>query len=419
MAYDIEAFSPLEEYEEWASRFVRALRECPPAPGHERVFYPGLHADELRREREANGIEYHPEVLSWFQDTAASLDAPTAGGSPPRGSHLGSELVAAVEALVPGGLSHTLRSIATPEARAQWEARTSGGKIGMGSMSHGGGIASQPSVDVSRLAGAPKRRGLSTSSTTPTMASRRRPARWPPATVRPHSTTPSSAAGPLAALLASQPTVVVDGGLGSMLPPEQVAGMWSAGHLATDEGCRAIREAHLEFARAGAEVISTNSYKVSARLLRNLRDARTATASEAGGAGPREEEEEAEELLRRSVRLACEAVEQHASETAAPRPLIAATLGPFSISTPFLSRVGTAVDTAPASVGESESFEEMVEFHRAKGATLLAAGADVLAFETIASVAEAAAVAEALRRLPASTEAWVAFTCSDAVTTGR
>ena len=51
-------------YERWASEFLCALRTTPPSPGHERVYYPGLHAAELRDIRKEEGIDYHPEVSS-------------------------------------------------------------------------------------------------------------------------------------------------------------------------------------------------------------------------------------------------------------------------------------------------------------------------------------------------------------------
>merc|ERR550525_386051 len=64
VAYDIEAFSPLQEYEAWADAFLKALRTCPAAPGYDRVYYPGLYAAETTKHRLEHGIEYHPEVLS-------------------------------------------------------------------------------------------------------------------------------------------------------------------------------------------------------------------------------------------------------------------------------------------------------------------------------------------------------------------
>ena len=41
---------------------MEGLRNTPPAPGEERVLYPGLLGGELRQKRLAEGIGYHPEV---------------------------------------------------------------------------------------------------------------------------------------------------------------------------------------------------------------------------------------------------------------------------------------------------------------------------------------------------------------------
>ena len=56
--------------------YVRSIRDCPPAPGHDRVVYAGLPEHEEEAERRAHGIPYHPEVIEWFQNITSELSIP-------------------------------------------------------------------------------------------------------------------------------------------------------------------------------------------------------------------------------------------------------------------------------------------------------------------------------------------------------
>jgi LDH2 family malate/lactate/ureidoglycolate dehydrogenase len=42
------------------------LMDTPPAPGHDRVLYPGLPEHETEQRRRASGIPLHREVIDWF-----------------------------------------------------------------------------------------------------------------------------------------------------------------------------------------------------------------------------------------------------------------------------------------------------------------------------------------------------------------
>ena len=75
-AYDIEAFTDAEEFKENMDRMLRTLRETPPAPGHDRVLYPGLSEYEAEQDRRANGIPLHKEVIQWFEDICNELSIP-------------------------------------------------------------------------------------------------------------------------------------------------------------------------------------------------------------------------------------------------------------------------------------------------------------------------------------------------------
>ena len=74
MAYQIDAFTDLEQFKDDMDHFMKSLRECEPAPGEERVLYAGLPEYETYQDRSVNGIPYHPEVIEWYQKMTADLD---------------------------------------------------------------------------------------------------------------------------------------------------------------------------------------------------------------------------------------------------------------------------------------------------------------------------------------------------------
>lgn len=73
LAYDISSFTDLSEFKEQMDRFLKGIRECPTAPGHERVVYAGLQSDENEVDRRARGIPYHPEVVDYYKELAKEL----------------------------------------------------------------------------------------------------------------------------------------------------------------------------------------------------------------------------------------------------------------------------------------------------------------------------------------------------------
>ena len=52
---------------------LRTLRSAAPAPGEERVLYPGLLEAEAVRERRARGIPLHREVIDWFGECTREM----------------------------------------------------------------------------------------------------------------------------------------------------------------------------------------------------------------------------------------------------------------------------------------------------------------------------------------------------------
>jgi len=75
-AYDIEAFTDLEQFKDTMDGMLRTLRTATPAPEEERVLYPGLSEFEEVQIRRANGIPLHREVLQWFGECTSELGVP-------------------------------------------------------------------------------------------------------------------------------------------------------------------------------------------------------------------------------------------------------------------------------------------------------------------------------------------------------
>jgi len=72
-AYNIEAFCDLDVFKENMDQMLKTLKETKPAPGHDRVLYPGLSEYEEEQSRRENGIPLHREVIEWFNDITAEL----------------------------------------------------------------------------------------------------------------------------------------------------------------------------------------------------------------------------------------------------------------------------------------------------------------------------------------------------------
>jgi homocysteine S-methyltransferase len=162
--------------------------------------------------------------------------------------------------------------------------------------------------------------------------------------------------------------VVLDGGMSTAL---ELAGhdlsdaLWSGRLLLTDPD--AVRDAHLAFYRAGAEVAITASYQVTFE----------------GFAKQGIDSAETARLLHASVSLA-----RSAASSVDGQRWVAASVGPYGAmladGSEYRGRYGLKV-------------EELVEFHRPRIETLVEAAPDVLAVETIPDADEAEAVLEVVR----------------------
>jgi L-2-hydroxycarboxylate dehydrogenase (NAD+) len=72
-AYNIEAFTDVEQFKDTMDEMLKTLRTATPLPGQERVIYPGLSEFEETRNRRANGIPLHREVIQWFAECTSDL----------------------------------------------------------------------------------------------------------------------------------------------------------------------------------------------------------------------------------------------------------------------------------------------------------------------------------------------------------
>jgi LDH2 family malate/lactate/ureidoglycolate dehydrogenase len=72
-AYNIEAFTDLEQFKDTMDQMLKTLRTAQPVPGQDRVLYPGLSEAEETQMRRANGIPLHKEVLQWFAECTSEM----------------------------------------------------------------------------------------------------------------------------------------------------------------------------------------------------------------------------------------------------------------------------------------------------------------------------------------------------------
>ncbi|XP_034737629.1 homocysteine S-methyltransferase [Etheostoma cragini] len=189
--------------------------------------------------------------------------------------------------------------------------------------------------------------------------------------------------------------LILDGGLATELEAQganlQGDPLWSARLLHTNP--QAIKDAHYRFLISGADVITSATYQASIPGFISHLDV-----------GP----ERARDLLMSGVQLAKETVERFVLDTRPTGqrwPLVAGSVGPYGA---FLLN-GAEYTGAYA---EEMSIEELKIWHRPQVGCVTAAGADLIAFETIPSIKEAEALVELLKEFPNS-KAWLSFSCKD------
>ena len=176
--------------------------------------------------------------------------------------------------------------------------------------------------------------------------------------------------------------LVLDGGLATRLESygcDLGGGLWSARLLA--EAPELIARVHRDYFEAGADVAIAAGYQASLGALREHGSSRR----------------EARGLVTRSVELA------RAARDACGSGLVAAGVGPY----------GAALADGSEYTGAYALDEDELYFwHRERWRILTDAGADLVACETLPSLAEARALARLLSETPGA-RAWFSFSCSD------
>lgn len=174
--------------------------------------------------------------------------------------------------------------------------------------------------------------------------------------------------------------LISDGGLATELEArgnDLSDPLWSAKLLSDDP--QKIVEVHAAYFRAGAMIATTASYQASFE------------GFAAHGIGRKD----AGALLRRSVELACAARD----EVGSAGLLVAASVGPYGAAladgSEYRGRYGLSV-------------AELARWHRPRLEVLAAAGADVLALETVPDIDEGEALVGLVRSL--GVPAWLSYT---------
>ena len=186
--------------------------------------------------------------------------------------------------------------------------------------------------------------------------------------------------------------VILDGGLSTALEARGYVldrRLWSAALLR--DAPDAVGAVHRAYLDAGADVITTASYQ----------------ASIPGFMEWGLSEDEAESLLVRSSELALAARDRYVREDAdpRPRPLVAASVGPYGA---YLAD-GSEYDGRYDGVSPGE----LADFHARRLELLAGSGVDLLACETVPSGREAEVLIDLLSRMEAGPRAWMTFSCAD------
>lgn len=193
-----------------------------------------------------------------------------------------------------------------------------------------------------------------------------------------------------ASRLKSETPILLDGGLSNQLESQGVDlnnPLWTA--LLLKESPAEIIAAHRHYLEAGADCLITASYQ----------------ASFSGFKATGLSDSECNSLIKLSVELANTAVGQFLKDKpeAYPRPLIAASIGPYGASLADGSEYTGRYD-----IDE----QQLLEFHQQRLMLLDSTDADVFACETIPSFQEAQILQTLLEKV--ETPAWISFSCKDA-----
>jgi homocysteine S-methyltransferase len=197
---------------------------------------------------------------------------------------------------------------------------------------------------------------------------------------------------PIHNFLARRPVMVLDGALATELERRGADlndPLWSAKCLI--EQPELIREVHLDYFRAGADVATAATYQASFEAFARRGIARQRAA----------------ELMCDAVALAAAARDALSASAqsgeGSAKPLVAASIGPYGAMLADGSEY-----RGHYALGDAA----LADFHRPRLQVLAGAGADLLACETIPSLREARVLAVLLREHPTLC-AWMSFSCQD------
>jgi len=199
----------------------------------------------------------------------------------------------------------------------------------------------------------------------------------------------SQAKSNLERLLEQDGPIMLDGGLGSELVSRGYdisTPLWSAELLISNQ--QAIIDTHRAYLDAGAQCVTSASYQASVEGFAALGVSR----------------QQAQGLIVKSIDLARIARDEFLEQNpdCGYQPLIAASIGPYGA---FLA------DGSEYSGDYGVDDATLLEFHQQRLLWLDAAGADVLACETIPSLQEAGVLCQLLEKV--NTPAWISFSCQD------
>ena len=192
--------------------------------------------------------------------------------------------------------------------------------------------------------------------------------------------------------LAAQDLIVLDGAFATELEARGFSvndALWSA--KALFERPDLVREVHMDYLRAGADVVTSASYQATVEgfMKRGF------------------SKEEAAALIQKSIQLAQEARDLYLAEREGNGrvPFVAASVGPY----------GAYLADGSEYRGDYGIDEDaLVAFHAERLALLAEEKPDLLACETLPCLVEARAIVRALREREIRIPAWFSFSCRDA-----
>ena len=72
-AVDVNAFTPVDEYQKGVRAFLDGIKSTPPAPGFDEVLVPGDFEYRSRTQRLVDGIEIPDTIYNQLQECADKL----------------------------------------------------------------------------------------------------------------------------------------------------------------------------------------------------------------------------------------------------------------------------------------------------------------------------------------------------------